>query len=274
MGMKICPHILFLFLLFSCNSKNDDAAVPNEYAAKQVSQLNTTDTFLYELPVNREGEIDTLSIQYLAEFEELLHLPILTKGVDSIEIRIDFDIALFDKTKLVILKHDGNKWVAQFSKVLKHFNPVTEKVDSLSREVVYKNPKSGWVLFVNRLLDLKILTLDDNNKIPNFWYARPTDGDEIGVQVATKNVYRFYNYDNPSEYNEKYWQAANVMAIEKLFYDEFDILDEWDKQIQEEMQRDADERERIREENNNKKPRKVKVDEMTIEEPKDSISKK
>lgn len=52
-------RIVFIsFLFLSCNQK-DDLAEPDAYAAKFITELNTSDTFRYEFPERIE-----LSIKY------------------------------------------------------------------------------------------------------------------------------------------------------------------------------------------------------------------
>jgi hypothetical protein len=258
--MKPFSFFLLSLIILSCKTK-DDSSVPNEYAAKFIKELNPTDTFLFDFSVNKKGVFDTLDWYYLKEFEKHLELPSLEKGFDSIQIRIDFDCVRNTRESLVILTNDGKGWMAELSNVHYHYSE-NMKVDSITREVINAIPKSGWINFINELFDLKILTIEDNYKIPGFEYSVPNDGCGIGIEVATKNVYRFYSYDNPSLYDEKHWQAANVIAIQNLLYEEFDILKIWDNQTEEARIKYVAEKERKREENR-KSGKKVIIYQIT-----------
>ncbi len=247
MDMKAFFIFLLSLILLSCKTK-DDSAVPNEYAAKLVRLLNPTDTFLYDFPVNKEGKFDSLNQQLLNEFEGYLDLKPLENGFDSIQIRIDFDCVKNTRESLIILTNDRKKWIAELSNIHYHYSE-NGKVDSISREFINTIPKSGWVKFINKLFDLKILTIEDNHKIPDFEYYMPADGCGIWIEIATKNVYRCYGYDNPSFYDTKYWQTANVIAIQNLLYEEFNILNIWDEQTEKALLKYVAEKERKREEN-------------------------
>src|SRR6185436_11143212 len=80
-----------VFLFQSC--KNDDSATPNPHAAKILSQLNPTDTFLFDFPLEK-GNIDSIVLGYLRWQEKSLKLPSLQSGFDSVEIRIWYGCAL------------------------------------------------------------------------------------------------------------------------------------------------------------------------------------
>jgi len=271
--MKVILYFLLSISLLSCKSK-DDSAAPNEYAAKFVKQLNPTDTFLFDFPVDKNGQYDSRTKHLLDEFDQQLGLPSLEKGFDSIQIRFGYSYEMDGTEKLVILKNDGKKWIAELSEVYVHFDPVKFKIDSsrITRKIAYRSPKSGWVKFINKLFDLKILTIEDNDKIPGFKPSYAMDGWGIGIELATKKAYRFYNYDNPDMYANRYWQAKNVIAIKDLLYHEFSILSKWDKEKEEKRKiRMAEKERQLNEES--KSGKKVKIQEVNLKNPADTIVK-
>lgn len=212
----------------------DDSAVPNEYAAAYVRNINPTDTFLRDFPVKESGKFDSLRLFYLTRFEKSLGLKSLDKGFDSIQIHILFGWSIISRDKLIILTHNGKKWNAELLEVEQHYNPVKDEIDSISRRIAYPTPKSGWVKFINKLFELKVLTIEDCHKIPGFNNSLPTDATGIDIEIATKTAYRFYGYIEPDDYIDKYWQAANIVAIKNLMYAEFSVIKNWDKEVEEE----------------------------------------
>jgi hypothetical protein len=120
---------------------------------------------------------------------------------------------------LIILENLNNKWKAEICRIV--FPRNYEEGRTISRITFKSSPKSGWTNFINQLFDLKILTLPTDRDIPNFKLRHVMDGCGADIEVATKNVYRYYVYDNPELY--KYWQTKNMMKIIKLINDEFEI---------------------------------------------------
>ncbi|HMU46025.1 MAG TPA: hypothetical protein PKC72_06635 [Chitinophagaceae bacterium] len=240
--MRILISFTIIAFLISCHSK-DDSAEPNEYAAKFVKELNTSDTFRYEFPLDSSyftNDIDSFQYHSKKNYEKWLRLKSLEKGIDSIEIRISHGCALESRWWMIIFNHDKHKWVAEIFLVKDRFNLVEEKIDSASRTIKYDKPKSGWVNFINKLFELKLLTIEHETIIPKKEYNSPADGCGISFEVATKNSYRHYSYNNPELQSNKFWQIKNMIAIEKLLYNEFEELRKAQKKIEDEWKKMID----------------------------------
>ena len=225
--LLICFSVIFFQ---SCSG--DDSTTPNTYAAKILSQLNTHDTFLVDLPPTNDY-VDSIFLAYQSFNEKWLNLRSLRKGYDSIEIRLWYGCYIGCGDRLIRLTHNSEKWQAEISNITRYGggDPGPFKYfDSLSREIEYKSPKSGWVSFINNLFALHILTLPDDNNIPNFERSSATDGEWVQIEISTRDTYRFYGYDNPGccsqEKEDKYWQVKNVLKIIRLLSTEFNIS-EW-----------------------------------------------
>lgn len=241
--MRLLYTISFLFLLFSCNHK-DDAAEPNEYAAKFVRELNTSDTFLFDFPFfyNRRIEkIDSTYYYQRQEFERMLGLQDLKNGVDSIHIRMGYEVVLMSEFLMLELTNKEKKWIAEVSLIKSHFNIEKERVDSFSRIVKTDSPKSGWIKLINRLFELKVLTLEDEKIIPRDKYVSVADGDGIDFEIATSNAFRAYGYSNPEVQSKDFFQVRNILEIKKLLFSEFGLLNKWDKQIDENFKKGIEE---------------------------------
>lgn len=270
--MRLLYTISFLFLLFSCNHK-DDAAEPNEYAAKFVRELNTSDTFLFDFPFfyNRRIEkIDSTYYYQRQEFERMLGLQDLKNGVDSIHIRMDYEVVLMSEFLMLELTNKEKKWIAEVSLIKSHFNIEKERVDSFSRIVKTDSPKSGWIKLINRLFELKVLTLEDEKIIPRDKYVSVADGDGIGFEIATSNAFRAYGYSNPEVQSKDFFQVRNILEIKKLLFSEFSLLNKWDKQIDENFKKGIEEfsnNEKIKKSKKEDRGEKnIKINEMTIQD--------
>jgi hypothetical protein len=223
--MRICLLFLLVsFLLLSCKNK-DDSSAPNPYAAKILTQLNRSDSFLYYSPGSKNKWVDSALKQGKKDDERYLKLQSLEKGFDSIQIRIRYGCVM-GYSRLIILSNSNNKWKAEISKLNYHWDSSEKRIDTVTRSIHLMSPKSGWVKFINELFDLKILTLPDEDEIPNFERNDPNDGCGATIEIATKNTYRYYLYDNPDVY--KYWQTKNMMEILRKINEEFGIKGKWE----------------------------------------------
>ena len=54
-------------------------------------------------------------------------------------------------------------------------------------------------------------------------YSGGKDGRTYSVEVATKNLYRFYSYWEPQGCEDRFWQAKKMTEIIKLLEAELDI---------------------------------------------------
>jgi hypothetical protein len=203
--------------LQSC--KEVDSDQPNEYAAKFVTQLNPTDTFLVDIPRPKNKEIDSFQIEINKRNERYLALESIEKGFDSIQVRI-FYACINTPRLFIILKNTGKKWKAELCRIVYPKN-WQNWGDSVSRMTINGSPKSGWTKFISQLFELKVLTLPTDDNIPGFKRESVTDGCWAEVEIATKNTYRYYSYDNPDLYN--YPQTKNILLILELINNEFEM---------------------------------------------------
>jgi hypothetical protein len=270
--MRYLYIIGLVVILISCK-KHDDAAEPNEYAAKFIADLNQSDTFRYETSIiytdTLRQIVDSTFHNKKSDLERKLGLESLEDGYDSIQIRFSYSIAIFDEWVLIALRHNGIKWTGEVSIIKEHFSQEKETVDSLSRKIRFDQPKSGWIEFINKLFDLQVLVIEDQKIILNDEFASATDGDGVFFEIATPNVYRNYGYSNLDIQSKRFWQVGNVKVIKDIFIDEFEELKKADIQITKNFKQRTRNSRRERE-RKGKSEDKIKIKEMTIE---DSINK-
>jgi hypothetical protein len=182
---------------------------------------NDTTKFKKEIPTWENGEPD-LFYKLTQQKVKQLKIDTLQSGYDSLQIRIWYDYSLMSLRKLLIIKRTNATWTATAYTLTVDWDAsnLTEKVKTQKAETL--NPKNGWDSFLNKLFALQIMThpnMDNISGLEDGW----TDGISYNVEVATKKQYRFYGYHLPDKFQDKYWQAKNMVDILKLVETEFGI---------------------------------------------------
>lgn len=182
---------------------------------------NDTTKFKKEIPTWKNGEPD-LFYNLTQQKVKQLKIDTLQSGYDSLQIRIWYDYSLMTLRKLLIIKRTNSAWTATAYTMTVDWDAsnLTEKVKTKNVETL--NPKNGWNSFLNKLFALQITTLPNMDNIPGLedgW----TDGISYNIEVATKKQYRFYGYHLPDKFQDKYWQAKNMVDILKLVETQFGI---------------------------------------------------
>ena len=204
-------YLIIVILFFASCKDQTHSNSPSAF-------VDTTKTFLKEIPTYQDGGI---SIFYeLAKTKQMqLGLDSIEDGFDNLQIRVWYEFALVRDRKLVVITNKDTVWTAIIYNLQVDWDGITETI--LSKNVKVVIPKSGWKTFINKLLDLKILTLPDQNDVKG--YGGGFDGRTYNVEIATKNQYRFYGYWEPQEYQTKFWQAKYMSDILKLLETELGI---------------------------------------------------
>jgi hypothetical protein len=202
--------IVALLFFASCNGQTHSNS-PSAF-------FDTTKQFKNEIPTYQNGGVDIF--YKLAKAKQAqLGLDSIEKGFENLQIRVWYDFSLVRERKLVVITNKDTNWTATVYNLQVNWDGNTETI--LSKKVRRVMPKSGWISFSKKLLDLKILTLPNQNDIKD--YGSGFDGRTYNVEIATKMQYRFYGYWEPQEYQNKFWQAKNMADILKLFETELGI---------------------------------------------------
>jgi hypothetical protein len=180
--------------------------------------VDTTKPFKKEIPTYQSGTVDMFYALAKAK-QKQLGLDSLESGFDNLQIRVWYDFALVRERKLVVITNKDTNWTATVYNMQVDWDGQTEII--LSKKVKQVAPKSGWADFSKKLLDLNVLTLLNQDHIPN--YEGGMDGRTYNVEVATKNQYRFYGYWEPQQYQDKFSQAKNMADILELFKKELGV---------------------------------------------------
>lgn len=204
---------LLVVILWSC--QND---LKHENNTIQKANADTIET---EIPSNKFGR-PTYDYRAFVKLVAALGLEDISNGYDSIQIRVLRPLKSHKKVQLIVMKKiKGNKWegVAYNFRVTGSLDSNNIKVTDTARR--FLQPQSGWNFFSTTILNLQITSLPDIDKING--YEIGADGDLFTFEIATKKYYRFYQYWEPKSFENKFWQAKNVVKIFELIDKEFNF---------------------------------------------------
>jgi hypothetical protein len=207
-------RILFfaiLGLLLACKQQN-------RYSSTTKNKYPTADTLKKDIPLDKKGRPRSY-YRNKGGVENKLGLNTLENGFDSLQIRIWYGYAFNDSSQLVILKKTNGSWKGDFFTLKYNLNNRRDSIESISKQVMSKEPRSGWQSFINKLLALHVLTLPDYQTIPDYYQG--ADGDAVIVEIASERLYRIYSYQAPGVHKDKHNEARNIEDILTLIEDEF-----------------------------------------------------
>jgi hypothetical protein len=195
----LTTSILFLLFLTACSEQ------------KKATPLPIVDR---EIPKHPNGEPHLF---YKATQKEvtLLNLDTLQGGYDSLQIRIWDEPSRINIHGVLVIKCTKSIWSATRYEVSFNKNRFPNPETLIEERIVALDPKHGWSKFLTQLFALQITTLPNMENILGLsdeWL----DGDLYNIEVATKSKYRFYSYHFPGKFQDKYWQAKNMVDILKL----------------------------------------------------------
>lgn len=151
--------------------------------------------------------------------EKSIGLTSLENGSSYFQVRILKDFP--DRTGwLLILTDSMNGWHSNlftFKYMARNFSP-----DSLTAKLVFSGaPKSGWPIFLHKLVQSELLTLPDSRSLNGY----EVDADATGmiIQIADRHHFRYYEYTEPYYMQHKFKEAKKAVRILELLQQEFPI---------------------------------------------------
>jgi len=227
--MSILKSLIFCFFIIL---ESAGCQTRDEINAALVRGLNPLNEFVKDI------QLDTCGMKILKRNERLLGISSLINGFDSIHIRLSYGCALDGPHPIIALTLISNKWKAEIIEteyyssdhnLRRKGNCSEDSVDSASKSIRSVNPASGWQSFISKLFALQVLSLPSLEKIPGYRDIDGSvmDGCGIRVQVATKRIYRVYDYSNPVLFADKYPEAKKAVAIGTLLNTEFGLKKQW-----------------------------------------------
>jgi hypothetical protein len=211
--------IIIIFSLCFCNSKKTNTI---DIYKEIDGNSALSDHIICEIPIDKNGlqadKVDWI-YSYIKKQTSDLGLDSLQSGYKGIQIRIWLHGWLLIKKDLIILSRTNKKWEGKLITATYKYNDSIKDHFISDKEIKTINPKSGWDSLFKSLLDLKLLTLPDMNKLPD--YSRGDDGTDFVFEIATASHYKMFHYWSPSYYADKFGEAKNVVLISTLLQKEF-----------------------------------------------------
>jgi len=216
MGFKLI-YITFLVSLYSCKNPR----TPIERINEELSLIKNSS--LVRVVPDRLND-SSLLLNLFRKRRSTLGLASVENGIDGFQINIWED---FDKVKgmVIILDYANNKWNAKGCTYKYHATVEDSWLDSLAGKIIsLGEPKSGWNVFLNKVLDYGVLDLRDYESIPD--YFTPTDLKDITVEISGKRYYRVYELPGAYLQNKSIKDAKKIIEILKLVKKNFPRLTE------------------------------------------------
>lgn len=170
------------------------------------------DSSIIDIPKNLKGD-HSLIYRLHKKDEKLLGLDSLQIGFDSMQIRIWFEPGMSYKKQMIILKNTNGSWIGQLlSWIIDNGTENSPNHTILNKQIENVSPKSGWDKYIAELIKLNIITLPDDSNIKG---VEGGGGDlrMTSIEVATRNMYRFYTYMEPDGYNKKFKELQDMESI-------------------------------------------------------------
>ncbi len=129
---------------------------------------------------------------------------------------------------LIEIKYDNQAWSGKLILMHVNYNTInlTETITDF-KSTDLSPLKSDWSTVFDSLMKFKIDVLPTDDLIPDYYsnndgYSPNTP--TFSFEFATKDIYRFYQYNDLDRAVDKFWQPKNVQAILELLENEF----QWD----------------------------------------------
>lgn len=205
-------------ILTSCNNTIYPIYIPSKAPTIPDNKI------VKDIPRYPKGQLFTYYI-LAKQKQKQLGLTIPENGKDSLLMRMWFTYpeGLYQFAELVELRVDSDKtFTAKYTMMKIFFNP------SRRYEVInwhwdtLMTPKCGWTAFMDTLDKLKITKLPTIETIPKYIEINKKNNYDyennlltVSVEVATKNEYRFFQYNNFKKYKDI--EEVNKMYLFELF---------------------------------------------------------
>ena len=190
-------------------------------AVRSQTHFDTTNASLFkrEIPKLKNGQLPTY-YRNKHDIENMMGLPSVETGFDSLQLRIWYGYARTDSAQLIVLSKSRDKWSAQLYNFT-YIRNANNKIKAITKKVTTGVPRQGWRQFSEKLFSFNITMLPDQSEINN--YPDFADGDALIVEVATRNSYRIFSYKEPKLAQHQFKEADNVEQALALIEGQFDF---------------------------------------------------
>jgi hypothetical protein len=162
------------------------------------------------------------SVYYsIRRIEDSLKLDSIQNGFNGLTIRIWFNCSQTSKGQLITVSQKNDKYEALF------FNYYTITDDlKLYKYIIAKQkviPKSGWKKFIKFIEKSDIMKLPDVHQLKGYLLATTTDPCTATFETSNREMYRLYQYYDPSSVSSKYSEAEKAAKIINYVQNEFSL---------------------------------------------------
>ena len=204
--------------LTSCNNTIYPIYVPAK------APIVIENSIVKDIPRYPKGQLYTYYI-LAKQKEKQLGLSVPENGHDSLLMRMWFTYpqGIYQFAELLELRLDSSQTItAKYTMMKIFFNPSRRyEVINWHKDTLL-TPKCGWPAFMDTLNILQITKLPTIEVIPKYKERNPQNDPDydntlltVSVEVATKNEYRFFQYNNFKKYKDI--DEVNRMYLFELF---------------------------------------------------------
>lgn len=211
-GLKLILSAICL-LNISCNNNSPIKRIERDIEPKLKNSM------VKDVPLRMSTP--TIHLHFHQNWVRILGITTLENGIEGFQLRIWEDLEKLNG-RLIIIEHINKTWSAKECLYKYEAKDEESLLDSISGKItILKKPKSGWKFFLNKLLDLKILTLLDYESIPDYDIASDEKG--IKVEIGYKNYYRYYDLPSANHRKVNISEAKMIVQILDLIKKNFPV---------------------------------------------------
>lgn len=194
--------IFILLSLFACNQNKE------------------MKSFVVELPNTSKTHRPDIFYENKNKLCDELNLQRLEIGSDSFELRVWAHIEVVTGGQVLIIKKINHRWCClnyHYVETQTGYTPLEYRVDTIW--IKKEQPKSNWLNFFAEIANEKIYALPSQEDISGF-KSEVTDGITYCVEFANTERYRFYWYNCPEVYSNRYADCKHMANIINIFIKE------------------------------------------------------
>lgn len=226
--MKKIPFfiiLIYLLMMISCNNTLLPIRIPTGEPSIPKNDIDK------DIPRYDENNKVYLFYKLAKQKQKQLDLVVPENGYDSLLLRLWFVYPqdLFQYGEMVEIKYDPDaEPKANYTRMRIFFNP-TRDYEQINYHVdsVISAPKNGWDNFSKTLNRLKVKDLPTIEHIPQYrkrvtGYGYDNNYMTVACEIATKDKYRFIQYNNFEKYKDIF-EVAWMYEFIRFLRSEFDM---------------------------------------------------
>ena len=199
---KLVLIICTVVLIFENLMCNQNTKMANNY---NVNYLDTLKGISWLV-----GKNDSFEYKYLKNLALKHSLDQIYSGYNGLEVRIWFEYKI-QMSHLVIIKLNKIETsICLF--ILDYKDDKNNLHQEITATPTILTDKAQVIQIVQKLDSLNLFTLPSYDKIPN-GPEELLDPVYYVVEIAIKNKYRYYEYEAPEQFKDRFWQCSNFDKI-------------------------------------------------------------